>query len=77
MYVFVLMDICVCVLSLFIHVQLWATVWTIACQAPLSSVQVFLLGVGCCALLHQIFWMQGLNLCLLCLLHWQVVLYNY
>ena len=35
-YVFVLMNMCVCVLSLFIHVRLWATVWTIACQASLS-----------------------------------------
>ena len=28
-------------------------------------------GVGCHALLQEIFPMQGLNLCLLCLLHWQ------
>ena len=29
-------------------------------------------GVGCCALLQGIFSTQGLNLSLLCLLHWQV-----
>ena len=29
-------------------------------------------GVGCHALLQRIFPTQGLNLCLLCLLHWQV-----
>ena len=28
-------------------------------------------GVGCRALLQGIFWIQGLNLCLLNLLHWQ------
>ena len=28
-------------------------------------------GVGCCALLQGIFHCQGLNPCLLCLLHWQ------
>ena len=30
------MCICVCVLSCFSHVQLFVTLWTIACQAPLS-----------------------------------------
>ena len=29
-------------------------------------------GVGCCALLQGIFQNEGLNLCLLCLLYWQV-----
>ena len=29
-------------------------------------------GVGCCALLQGIFLTQGLNLCLLHLLHWQM-----
>ena len=29
-------------------------------------------GVGCCVLLQGIFLTQGLNPCLLCLLHWQV-----
>ena len=29
-------------------------------------------GMGCCALLQGIFLTQGWNLCLLCLLHWQV-----
>ena len=30
------MHICVCVLSHFSHVQLFATLWTVAHQAPLS-----------------------------------------
>ena len=30
------MCICVCVLTCFSHVQLFVTLWTIACQAPLS-----------------------------------------
>ena len=29
--------ICVCMLSCFSHVRLFATLWTIACQVPLSS----------------------------------------
>ena len=33
-------------------------------------------GVGCLALLQGIFPTQGLNLHLLCLLHWQQVLYH-
>ena len=33
-------------------------------------------GVGCHALLQGIFPTQGLNPCLLCLLHWQEVLYH-
>ena len=28
--------LCVCMLRLFSHVQLFATLWTVACQAPLS-----------------------------------------
>ena len=31
-----LYDLCVCVVSCFSHVQLFETLWTIACQAPLS-----------------------------------------
>ena len=34
-------------------------------------------GVGCHALLQGIFPTQGLNLHLLCLLHWQAVLYHF
>ena len=47
--------------------------WTIAYQAPLSvgfSWQEYWL--GCHALLQGSFPTQGLNLCLLCLLHWQM-----
>ena len=46
------------------------------CSLPGSSVHWDSLGkntwVGCRALLHGIFPTQGLNPCLLCLLHWQV-----
>ena len=56
-------------LSHFIHVQLFATLWTVVHQAPLSmgfSRQEQWSGH---ALLQGIFPTQGLNLCLLCLLH--------
>ena len=33
-------------------------------------------GVGCHFLLQGIFLTQGLNLCLLCVLHWQVSFYH-
>ena len=43
------------------------------CSPPGSSVhEIFQDGVRCHALLQRIFPTQGLNLCLLCLLHWQV-----
>ena len=64
--------LCVCVLSRFIHVQLHATPWTIAHQAPLSmgfSRQEY--RVGCHFLLQGIFPTQGSDPQLLCLLHWQ------
>ena len=58
--------------SHFSHVLLFATLWTIACQAPLS------MGspgkntrAGWHFLLQGIFPTQGLNLRFLCLLHWQ------
>ena len=50
------------------------TQWTIACQAPLSmgfSRQEYWNGL-LCPLIQGIFPAQGLNLCLLCLLHCQV-----
>ena len=62
-----------CMLSWFCHVWLFATLWTAAFQAPLSmgfSRQEF--WSGCHVLLQGIFPTQGLNLCLLCLLHWQM-----
>ena len=64
---------CADVLSCFSRVRLFATLWAIARQAPLSegfSRQGS--GVGCHTLLQRIFLTQGLNLGLLCLMHWQV-----
>ena len=58
-------------LSRFSRVQLFATPWTVAPRllclwdSPGKNP-----GVGCRALLQGIFMTQGLNLCLLCLLHW-------
>ena len=59
-------------LSCFSNVRLFATAWTVACQAPLSTgFSSKNTGVGCHVLLQGIFLIQGLNLCLLCLLDWQ------
>ena len=67
--------VCVCVWSCFSHVQLFATLWTVAHPTG-SSVLGDSLGkslrVGCQAFLQGIFLTRGLNLCLLSLLHWQV-----
>ena len=54
------------------HVQLFATPWTLAFQAPLPM-KFFSknTGVGCHFILQGIFPAQGLNLCLLHPLHWQ------
>ena len=60
-------------LSHFSHVTLFAILWTVALQAPLSmgfSRQEKWSGLH--ALLQGIFLTQGSNLHLLCLLHWQV-----
>ena len=50
-----------------------------ACSPPASSVhgifQAWILEWGCHFLLHGIFLTQGLNLCLLCLLHCTLTLY--
>ena len=57
-------DICVhaCVLSRLSHVQLFATSWTVARQAPLSmGFSSKNTGVGCHALLQRIFPTQGSN----------------
>ena len=54
-------------------VQLFATLWIMAHQVPLSmGFPGKKTGVNCHALLQGIFVTQGSNLCLLCLLHWQV-----
>ena len=50
-------------------VQLFVTLWTVACQAPLSM-GFSNTAVGCRFLLQGIFPTQGLNLRLLHLLHW-------
>ena len=56
----------------FSHVLLFATPWTVACQAPLSTGSPGKnTGVGCHALLQGIFPTQGSNPPRLCLLHWQ------
>ena len=62
----------VCVISRFSHVQLFATLWTTAHQAPLSTgLSGKNTGVGCHALLVlEIFPTQGLNPRLL-QLRWQ------
>ena len=60
------------VLSCFSCIQLFATLWTVACQAPLSmGFSSKNSGVGCHALLQGIFLTQGSNPPPLCLLHWQ------
>ena len=61
-----------CVLSCFSPVQLFATLWTIARQAPLSlgsSRQEY--WSGCHALFQGLFQTQGSNSHLLSLLNWQ------
>ena len=64
---------CCAVLSDFSRVQLCATLWTIACQAPLSMDSPGKnTGVGCRALLQGTFPTQGWTPDLLCLLFWQV-----
>ena len=65
-------DVCACMLSCLYRVQLFVTLWTAACQAPLSmglSRREYCSGLPCPPpgdLLNS-----GLNPCLLCLLHWQ------
>ena len=55
------------------HVRLFAILWTVACQAPLSmGFSSKNTSVGCHFLLQGIFPTQGSNPCLLCLLHWQM-----
>ena len=50
----------------------FVTLWTVAHQAPLSMrLSSKNTGVDCHALFQGIFPTQGLNLRLLCLLHWQ------
>ena len=68
-----LLPVCACILSRFSHVRLSATLWTMACQAPLSwDSPGENTGVGCHFLLQGIFLTQGSNPRLLCLLHWHL-----
>ena len=60
-----------CMLTHFSHVQLCATLWTVARQAPLSVGFSRQDWVGCHVLLQGIFPTQGSNSHLLRLLHWQ------
>ena len=60
------------ILSYFSPVWLFATLWTIACQAPCPwDSPGKNTGVGSHFLLQGIFPNQGLNPCLLSLVHWQ------
>ena len=62
-----------CMLS---HVQLFVTLWTVSCQVPLSmrfSGQEYWSGLPFPS--PGIFWTQGLNPCLLHLLHCRWILY--
>ena len=62
----------VCMLSCFSHVQVFVTLWTALCQVrPSMQFSIKNTGVGGHSLLQGIFLTQGLNLCLLCLLHCQ------
>ena len=64
--------VCACMLSHFACVWLFATLWTVALQAPLSmgfSRQEY--WRGCCFLLQGTFRTWGSHRCLICLLHWQ------
>ena len=69
--------VCVYVLSCYSHVQLFATLWTAAHQAPLSmrvSRHEYWSGLPCAPPgdLPD----PGIQLFLLCLLHWQVVFFT-
>ena len=59
----------VCVPSRFSHVRFFVILWTVWHQAPLSRQEYW---SGLPYPLQGIFPIQGLNLRLLCLLHWQV-----
>ena len=62
-------DVCTCELSHFSCARLFLTLWTVACQAPLSlGCSSKNTGVGCHFLLQGIFPTWGSNPCLLFLL---------
>ena len=67
--------LCCCSLS---RVRLFAALWIVACQAPLSlglSRQEYWSGLPCPP--PGVFLTQRLNPYLICPLHWQVILYHY
>ena len=65
--------VCVYVLSHFSHIQIFVTVWTVVCQATVHGVlQERILEWVAIPSSRGIFLTQGLNPCLLCLLHWQL-----
>ena len=64
-------------LSHFSRVWLYATLWTVACQAPLWDSPNESTGVGCHFLLQGIFLTRGLNPHLLHLCIGRQVLYHY
>ena len=64
---FLMISMHACMLSLFSHAQLFATRLLCPWDSPGKNT-----GVGCHALLHELFPSQGSNPCLLCLLHRQV-----
>ena len=78
MCTYMCMYICICVLSDFSHVWLFATPWTIAARllCPWDSPGKDT-GVGCRALLQGIFPTQGLNPHLLHPLHCRQILYRW
>ena len=68
--------LCACMLSRFSHIWLFLILCdAVDCSLPGFSARGDSLGkntgVGCQALLQEIFLTQGLNPCLLCLLHWR------
>ena len=70
--------VCVCMLSRFSRVRLFVTPWAVAHQAPLSvgfSRPEY--WTGLLSPPPGILPTQGLNLCLLCLLHWQACSWQY
>ena len=60
-----------CGLSVFSRVRLFATLWTVACLAPLSMGILQATILECHLLLQVIFLIQGSKPCLLSLLQWQ------
>ena len=73
LFCFAFGHVCACLLSHFSHVCLFATLWIVTFQAPLSLVILHarILGWVAISSSRRIFLTQGLKPHLLCLLHWQ------